>query len=259
MNGEVKMKSHKKVTRSDVINWAKEAKIDLPDQWKNIQQNLPHHHKPVINSTNNRKIASKNRFLIAYAGLAVLILVVGLFISGQFSNGIFSNNSGNSTELKKSYINSSWAYNYGDIEGLTNASDVIALVKVVSISKEYVDQEIPFTEFKVLVITPVHNSKKDDFLIIRMTGGPYKEVLYEMDDAPLLNIGEELLIFCKENTIGTLPSYTILSGAQGRLYYSNGKLNSLGMIDEKFEDSIQIKDADLDETINQNHSYLDKK
>ena len=92
-----------------------------------------------------------------------------------------------------------------------------------------------------------------------MTGGPYKEVLYEMDDAPLLNIGEELLIFCKENTIGTLPSYTILSGAQGRLYYSNGKLNSLGMMDENFEDSIQIKDADLDETINQIHYYLDKK
>ena len=253
------MKMHKKITLNDVRIWAKEAKLDLPDRWEIIQQNLSYLHKPVITSTNNRRIVSRNRLLIAYAGLAVLILVVGLFISGQFGSGIFNNNSGNSTEQKKSYIHASWVYNYGDIEGLTHASDVIALVKVISISKEYVDQGTPFTEFKVKVITPVLNTKKDDFLIIRMTGGPYRDVLYEMDDAPLLNIGEELMIFCKENTVGTLPSYTLLSGAQGRLYYSNGKLNSLGMIDENFEDSIQIKDADLDETINQIHSYLDKK
>ena len=83
--------------------------------------------------------------------------------------------------------------------------------------------------------------------------------MYEMEDAPLLNIGEELMIFCKENTIGTLPSYTILSGAQGDYTIQMENSTLWGMIDENFEDSIQIKDADLDETINQIHSYLDKK
>ena len=95
------MKMHKKITHNNVLIWANEAKLNLPDRWERIQQNLPQHQKPDITVNNNRilfnqPIISRKKLLIACAGLAVLILIGGVLISGQFGQWFWpSNNPGN--------------------------------------------------------------------------------------------------------------------------------------------------------------------
>lgn len=199
---------------------------------------------------------TNKRIKVISLSILISLIIIGAIILGSC---VLKNN----TVKDKVYMNASWGYNYSDIEELTSVSDLIAFVKVNSISKEYIDQGTPFTEYVVDVITPVLNTQKGDSLIIRLTGGPNDDVIFEIEDAPLLKSGEELMIFCQENTVGSYPSYTIISGAQGRLYYSNGKLNSLCMIDENVMQAnsatnIKIKDADFDEMVTQIHSYIDK-
>ncbi len=95
------MKMHKKVTRSDVLNWAKEAKLDLPDRWEIIQHNLPQHQKTgfAINNNGtliNQPIRNRKRLLTACACLAVLMLIGGVLISGQFGEWLWpAKNPGN--------------------------------------------------------------------------------------------------------------------------------------------------------------------
>jgi hypothetical protein len=100
MNGEIDMKSHKKITDSDVLNWAKEAKLDLPDRWEHIQHNLPQHQQNIAEKDNALIFAkSKNsrmKLMIACAVFAVLILIGGLLISGRLDEWLWpANNPGN--------------------------------------------------------------------------------------------------------------------------------------------------------------------
>jgi len=162
---------------------------------------------------------------------------------------------------KVNYMHASWAYNYSSIEELSSVSDVIALIRVKAIYNEFMKHDLPYTDFETIVISPILNALEGDSLVIRVTGGTIEEILYEIEDAPLLKIGDELIVFCRKNIEGDYPSYTIISGAQGRLYYSKGKLNSLCMIDDRILEAnsingIKIKDADYDETITQIRSYL---
>ncbi|MDW7658149.1 MAG: hypothetical protein SCM11_13355 [Bacillota bacterium] len=91
------MKSHIKIADSDVLNWAKEAKLDLPDQWKSIQQNLPQHPKQNIaeKDIGLKSIypkMSQKKLLIACTVFAVLILIGGLLISGRLGEWLWSAN-----------------------------------------------------------------------------------------------------------------------------------------------------------------------
>ncbi len=95
------MKFHKKITDSDVLNWAKEAKLDLPDRWEHIQHKLPQHQKTgfAINNKGtliNQPIRNRKKLLIACAFLAVLTLIGGVLISEQFGEWLWpANNPGN--------------------------------------------------------------------------------------------------------------------------------------------------------------------
>jgi len=91
------MKMHKKATRSDVLNWAKEAKLDLPDRWEIIQHNLPQHQKTgfAINNKGtliNQPIRNRKRLLTACACLAVLMLIGGVLISGRLDEWLWPAN-----------------------------------------------------------------------------------------------------------------------------------------------------------------------
>ncbi len=199
-------------------------------------------------------ITRKKVAIITFCLLVSLALIGALLLK----SGVFNSNETQETR----YLHASWIYNYRDIEEMTNSSDVIALVRISSISKEYMSQGTPFTEYNAEVITPVLSTSKGNTLIIRVTGGTEENVIYELQDAPLLEIGDEMLIFCKQNVSTEYQSYTILSGAQGRLYYSNQKLNSLCMINEDVlqangATNTKIKDADLEDTINQIRSYFE--
>lgn len=156
------------------------------------------------------------------------------------------------------YISASWVYNYKNIEEIAKASDLIALVKVNKEEKLTFEDGIPFTEFSVDIIESIYNAENLDNFIINMTGGKTKDKIIEIIDDPLLNPNDELLVFCRKNENGT---YRIISGSQGRLIYSNGKLNSLNAIDKRIAEAnsysnISVQNADAVEMIEQIKSYF---
>ena len=90
------MKSQKKITDSDVFNWAKEAKLDLPDRWEHIQHYLPQHQQSIAEKNNALIFAklknNRMKLIIACAGFAVLILIGGLLISGRLDEWLWPAN-----------------------------------------------------------------------------------------------------------------------------------------------------------------------
>lgn len=118
-------------------------------------------------------------------------------------------------------MNASWAYNYRDVEEMAQNSDRIALVTVQGVENTVV----------------------------------------EIDDDPLLQTGDKILVFCKENTDGT---YRTLSGSQGRLIYSDGKLNSLNAVSAKVREAnsysnILVQNADAEALIQEIKEYVNEK
>lgn len=165
-----------------------------------------------------------------------------------------------SSEKTVTYLSASWEYNYKDIEEISEASDFIALVKVDCIEDSFTDTGIPYTEFKVDIVTPIYNAEEGESVTILMTGGETKDEIIEIEDDPLLQPGDEILIFCQQNTNDT---YRIISGPQGRLVYNNGELNSLNIVNERVKkanssSNITIKNEDANELIRQVKKYTNK-
>lgn len=183
----------------------------------------------------------------------LVILAIGIIVK----NFIIKDNNQKEIEL----LHASWTYNYEDIEEISQSSDIIALVKVRGVEKSYEEYGIPFTNYLVDVITPILNVNKEETFTIVMTGRETEDKIYEVADDPLLKLKEEYLIFCKMNSDGT---YQILSGPQGRLTHSNGKLNSLNVINSRVREvnpysNITINNADADELISEIKSYIASK
>jgi hypothetical protein len=191
----------------------------------------------------------KNKKIIAVVALSfVAVLFLGSVVYNSHANNV-----------QTTYLSASWEYNYKDVKEISNASDLIALVKVDGVKDTSVDQNVPYSEFKVDVVNPVYNTNKGDNLTILMTGGEIKGRVTELQDDPLLQSGDEILIFCKRNTDGT---YRILSGPQGRLVYNDGKLNSLNVSNARVRatnsaSNINIQNMDADKLISQIKGYVD--
>lgn len=186
------------------------------------------------------------KILPVVALMLVTVVVVCIFVYNDIN------------KKETQYISASWIYNYRDIKEISQASDVIALVKVDRATDSYDVQNIPFTEYKVDVITPIFNTNEDDTFTIVMTGKETSDKIIEIKDDPLLQSGEEFLVFCKKNTDGT---YGIISGPQGRLVYTNGKINSLNVVSANVKttnpySNITVVSADADELISQIKSYV---
>jgi hypothetical protein len=149
--------------------------------------------------------------------------------------------------VEVSYISASWSYNYADIEEIAGDSDLIALIHVNKVLSEKQKNSLPFSTFEVEVMEAIYGCEAGDKISIYMTGGYTTEKRIEIKDDPLLEKGQEFLVFTKKNEDGT---YRILSGPQGRLEYKDGKLNSLQYVNDRVKQynssmniSIQNQDA----------------
>lgn len=145
------------------------------------------------------------------------------------------------------YMDVSWNYSFKDINELTDKSDLIALVKITGVNKEFQQDDIDFTEYNATVEQPIANSTINQNIILYMTGVNNSTRHFEVKDDPLPNKGDKFLIFAKKNSDGT---YSILGGPQGRLSYKDGKINSLNHITDRVginniniynEDFLQLK------------------
>ena len=119
--------------------------------------------------------------------------------------------------LPKAVMHASWHKNYTTIKQLKVASDLIGVVQVKEKVYDRIDK-IPITKTTVVVKRVVKGCKIAQEKEIIMTGGIYNGHYYEIEDAPLLEKEQEYLIFAQKNNDGT---YSILSGAQGRMLYNS--------------------------------------
>lgn len=188
-----------------------------------------------------------------------LMMVLSLIMLISLTTGIwFLKDKMNNAQQEIQYLSASWPYNYSNLEEISKASDLIALIKVEGVSKSYETRGIPVTEYKVQVLEPIYGTDETQ-LILFMTGREDKNKKIEIKDDPLPHADEEFLVFCKQNADGTI---TVLSGPQGRLVYTDGKLNSLNAVNENemeinSSSSIQIVNEDAETIIAQIKSYVE--
>lgn len=178
-------------------------------------------------------------YIIVFVAAALLISTFGIILSTNKK----------SSEEEVSYISASWSYNYADIKEITKASDLIALVRVNKLISEIEEYGLPFSTFEVEVIEPVYGCELGDNISIYMTGGHDENRKLEIEDDPLLESGQEFLVFLQHNQDGT---YTILGGPQGRLEYKDKRLNSMQYVNDRLKQyhsgmniNIQEEDAEL--------------
>lgn len=155
-------------------------------------------------------------------------------------------------------MHASWAYNFRDVQDLTENSDLIAYVSVASM-ESYKESGIAKTKYVARVIDELHGEGAETVEIV-MTGGIIDKILYELDDDPLMEINDRFLIFARKNTTGT---YTVLSGSQGRLVMKDDRVYSLNAIDSEVaranpHSNIKVNGVDKDALYSQIKSYLPK-
>lgn len=160
--------------------------------------------------------------------VSLLIAVVSVLLLCAVVTFTYVNKPTKQEEL--SLISASWSYNYADIEDIAGDSDLIALIHVNKLLSKKQDSGLPFSTFEVEVIEAVYGCEAGDKISIYMTGGYTGDKRIEIRDDPILEKGQEFLVFTKKNEDGT---YRILSGPQGRLEYKDGKLNSLQYVNDR--------------------------
>lgn len=116
-------------------------------------------------------------------------------------------------DYKRVSVSASWAYGYGSIEEMTQSSDIVAIIKVTD-SECKPKNGIHFTTYTARVEQLICGNDEKEIKVY-MTGGidESEKVIYEFDDDPLMQIGDEFLIFARKNQDET---YTILTGSEGR-------------------------------------------
>lgn len=120
----------------------------------------------------------------------------------------------------------SWIYRYSGIEELSSDCDIIAKVKVTSRRNgPKMTSQLMSTIFTAKIEDLIYGSDEKEIDIF-MTGGIDHEqkIIQEISDDPLMNIGDEFIIFADKNEDGT---YTILGGPQGRFVVDNECVYSL--------------------------------
>ncbi len=188
---------------------------------------------------------------IIYSSISVIsILVICIIISMFYSK--------NKSEYEVSYLSASWEYNYGDINEISNASDLIALIRVIKLIDVEQRVGLVYSTFEVEVIKPVYGCEAGDKISIFMTGGKTDYRILEVIDDPLLVSDQEFLVFTRKNDSGT---YTILGGPAGRLEHKDGKLNSLQLVNPRVKTNnssmnIKIENYDADQLISEIQKLL---
>lgn len=147
---------------------------------------------------------------------------------------------------------------------MTQNSDLIALVKVKDLAAYEDVTAGPFSTYEVEVIEPIYQCEKGDKVKIFMTGGQEKRERIEVKGDPIMEKGQEFLIFASKNKKRT-DTYSILGGPQGRLSYENGSLYSLHhakgnktkSADSEVQFSVDIKDVPLSTMVDDINTYME--
>lgn len=188
---------------------------------------------------------------LRFISLVCFVLVCSILCSYYLANSKDS--------PKTVLMSASWAYNYSDLEDLTQNSNLIAQISVEDSNFYTTDYGIPMTNYTVNVITPIYGCIEGDSVNLVMTGGPDGDVLYEIADDPLMSIHDDFIVFARQNDDGT---YTVLSGSQGRMSVENNFVSSLNVSNSQVRthnvgSNISIQNIPLNDFIAEVRSYID--
>jgi hypothetical protein len=129
-----------------------------------------------------------------------------------------------SPQLPIVHIDASWAENYDSIASLKGGSHIVVVGIVNKQIKAYKDSHgLPFSDFSVDIQQVVANPAKltvGSDVIVHQTGGVVDNQLYQIDDDPLLNPGEHVVLFLHQYEPG---QFRIVGGPQGRFVVESGQ------------------------------------
>ena len=111
------------------------------------------------------------------------------------------------------------------------------------------------TNPEVTVTEAVYGCEDKQIIRITMQGGRAKYAICIVPTDPLMEPGQEFLIFANKNEDGT---YSILNGEEGRFLYEDGLLTALQYTDlpEKPGNGFDIKEKPFDEMLQELQSAL---
>ena len=156
----------------------------------------------------------KKKVISALVGFVMIIFMISCFLSLNLSK-----------QKEHIYASASWPKAYDDMLELADESNVIGVVEVISVDKEYyIAENIPVTEFKVKVVLPIKGTSENSYYNVLQTGINNNTLWFEIEDDPLMQIGQQYFIFAFSNNLGSL---SITGGPQGRFTYENEKITSI--------------------------------
>lgn len=122
----------------------------------------------------------------------------------------------------------SWATLYHDLKSLKQSADLGVVGTISTVSAVSTDEGgIVYTDFvfavKTTLLDPKHRLNSTN-LLIHQTGGMVGSTLYQMEDDPLFQIGEQAVLFLHEYSTG---HYLVIGGPSGRFRVQNGLVSPI--------------------------------
>ncbi len=173
------------------------------------------------------------------------ILLIGLVMLGAVIAIGCSPSSQPSQTVK---ISASWAVTYQDLKSLKQGSDVAvrgSISEVANVTQK--DRGLVSTDFVFSiskVILDPGQRVKGTSLTIHQTGGIIGDTLYEVEDDPLFQVGEQLILFLHEYSPGR---YYVAGGPTGRFEIHDNMVTPVN--DEGVKFSAPMTEDDFIEAI----------
>jgi hypothetical protein len=113
-------------------------------------------------------------------------------------------------------LEASWAGNYPDLHSLKQAADLAIRGRIAGVASVTTEQGTPYTDFNVSVskVLVSRSGARPSTILLHQTGALEGNTLYQIDDDPLFQVGEQVILFLHEYAPGR---YFVLGGPRGRL------------------------------------------
>lgn len=129
----------------------------------------------------------------------------------------------------------SWPTYYGSIAALTADAPLVVVGAVTGVanataveqSAGAVTASLIFTDVTVRIDRVLRGTAPGATVQVRQTGGTANGTRLEVADDPLLQVGDQYVLFLRP---GGADTYAVVGGPQGRLVLRNGRVSSLSTV-----------------------------
>jgi hypothetical protein len=127
-------------------------------------------------------------------------------------------------------MDASWAQHYSDLPSIKKDAYLAVRGKITSVASTSAPAHAPMSTYFNLTIeeilwNPHHEAlQSGSKIVIHQEGGLVNGVLYQTDDDPLLQVGEETILFLHQYAPG---QYFVQGGPSGRFKVNNGTVTPI--------------------------------